>query len=104
MLQNLRGSIRVSFLEVAFMRFRRSLLAVLVLMSFAALVQSQTSRDLSTDQRVLTGIEWRLVFFGPAGSEESLVAGTTVTLKFGEGGRASGSPGCNSYSGTNQVR
>jgi len=86
------------------MRFRRSVLAVLVLMCFAVMAQSQTSRDLSTDQRVLTGIEWRLVSFGPAGSEASLVAGTTVTLKFGEDGRASGSTGCNSYSGTYHVR
>jgi len=86
------------------MRFRRSVLAVLVLMSFAVLAQSQTSRDLSTDQRVLTGTEWRLVSFGSAGSEDSLVAGTTVTLKFGEDGRAGGSTGCNSYSGTYQVR
>jgi len=86
------------------MRFRRSFLAVLVMMSFALLAQSQTSKNLSTDQRVLTGIEWRLVSFGSGGSEESLVAGTTVTLKFGEDGRASGSTGCNSYSGTYQVR
>jgi heat shock protein HslJ len=86
------------------MRIRRSVLAVLVVMSFAVLVQSQTSRDLSTDQRVLTGTDWRLVSFGPAGSEASLVAGTIVTLKFGEDGRASGSTGCNSYSGTYQVR
>jgi len=86
------------------MRFRRSVQAVLLLMSFAVVAQSQTSRDLSTDQRVLTGIDWRLVSFGPTGSEENLVAGTTVTLKFGEDGRASGSTGCNSYSGTYQVR
>ena len=86
------------------MRFRRSVLAVVALVSFAVLAQAQTSRDLSTDQRVLTGIDWRLVSFGPAGSEASLVAGTTVTLKFGEDGRASGSTGCNSYSGTYQVR
>ena len=86
------------------MRFRRSVLAVLVLMSFGVLAQSQTSRDLTTGQRVLTGTEWRLVSFGSAGSEASLVAGTTVTLKFGEDGRASGSTGCNSYSGTYQVR
>ena len=86
------------------MGFRRSVLAVLTLVSFAVLGQSQTSRDLSTDQRVLTGTEWRLVSFGPAGAEASLVAGTTVTLKFGEDGRASGSTGCNSYGGTYQVR
>jgi heat shock protein HslJ len=102
--QNVGGSIRVSFLEVSIMRSRRSVLAALVLMSLAALAHSQTSRDLSTDQRVLTGTEWRLVSFGPAGSEASLVAGTTVTLKFGEDGRASGSTGCNSYGGTYQVR
>jgi len=86
------------------MHLRRSVVAVLVLMSFAVLAQSQTSRELSTNQRVLTGTDWRLVSFGPAGSEASLVAGTTVTLKFGEDGRASGSTGCNSYSGTYQVR
>jgi heat shock protein HslJ len=103
-LQNLRVSIRVSFLEVSIMRFRRSVLVVVALMSFAVLAQSQTTRDLSTDQRVLTGTEWRLISFGPSGAEASLVAGTTVTLKFGEDGRASGSTGCNSYGGTYQVR
>jgi heat shock protein HslJ len=86
------------------MRFRGSVLSVLTLLSFASVAQAQTTRDLSTDRRVLTGTEWRLVFFGPAGAEASLVAGTTVTLKFGEEGRASGSTGCNSYSGTYQVR
>lgn len=86
------------------MRFRGSVLAVLALMSFVVLAQAQTTRDLSTDQRVLTGTEWRLVSIGPAGSEAGLVAGTTVTLKFGEDGRASGSTGCNSYGGTYQVR
>lgn len=86
------------------MRFRGSVPAVLALLSFVVLAQSQTTRDLSTDQRVLTGTEWRLVSFGPAGAEASLVAGTTVTLKFGEDGRASGSTGCNSYGGTYQVR
>jgi heat shock protein HslJ len=59
---------------------------------------------MSTDQRVLAGTDWRLVSLGPAGGEASLVAGTTVTLKFGEDGRASGSTGCNNYSGTYQVR
>lgn len=86
------------------MRFRGSVLAVLVLMTFHVVGQSQPSRNLSTDQRVLTGTEWRLVSFGPAGSEADVIAGTTVTLKFGEDGRAGGSTGCNSYGGTYQVR
>jgi len=59
---------------------------------------------MSTDQRVLTGPEWRLLSLGPTGSEATVVAGTTVTLRFGEDGRANGSTGCNSYSGTYQVR
>ena len=86
------------------MRFRGSVLGVLVLMTFYVVAQSQTSRDLSTDQRVLTGTEWRLVSFGPSGSEADVIAGTGVTLKFGEDGRAGGSTGCNSYGGTYQVR
>ena len=80
---------------------RWPLLLVLLLITVPAL--AQTSRDLSTDQRVLTGTEWRLVSLGPSGSESDLVAGTTVTLKFGEDGRASGSTGCNSYGGTYEV-
>ena len=82
---------------------RWPLLLVLLLIAAPALVLAQTSRDLATDQRVLTGIEWRLVSLGPLGAEDSVVAGTTVTLKFGEDGRASGSTGCNSYGGTYEV-
>lgn len=82
----------------------RYTLVVLTLLSFAVLAQSQTTRDLSTNQQVLAGTEWRLVSFGAAGAEVSVISGTTVTLKFGEDGRASGSTGCNSYGGTYQVR
>lgn len=85
------------------MRFARYLL-VLVTTVAPLLAQAQTGRNLSTDQRVLTGTEWTLVSLGPAGAETNVIAGTTVTLKFGEDGRASGSTGCNSYSGTYQVR
>ena len=83
------------------MRFQ-SLVSVLLIMSVAA--YGQTGRSMSTDQRVITGIDWRLISLGPAGSETNVVAGTTVTLKFAEDDRASGSTGCNSYGGTYQVR
>lgn len=86
------------------MRFPRYTSVLVVLLCAATMVQAQTGRNFATDQRVLTGTEWRLVSLGPAGAETNLVAGTTVTLKFGEDGRASGSTGCNSYSGTYQVR
>lgn len=78
-------------------------MAVLALMSFAVVAQGQTSRSLATDQRALTGIDWRLVSLGPVGAETGVVAGTTVTLKLSEDDRASGSTGCNSYGGTYQV-
>jgi META domain len=84
------------------MRFPRYTLAVLVIMGLV--VQAQTSRDLSTDQRVVTGIDWRLISLGPVGAETGIVAGTTVTMKLGEDQRVSGSTGCNSYGGTYQVR
>jgi len=83
------------------MRFQ-SLVVALLIMSVAA--YGQTGRGMSTDQRVLTGIDWRLISLGPAGAETGVVAGTTVTLTFGEDNRANGSTGCNSYSGTYQVR
>lgn len=83
---------------------RSQVLVVLLLMTVPALVHAQPGRNMSTDQRVLTGTEWQLVSLGPAGSEADVVAGTTVTLTFGEDGRASGSTGCNSYSGTYEAR
>jgi heat shock protein HslJ len=86
------------------MRFPRYAPLLVVLSGAVLMVQAQTGRNLATDQRVLTGTEWRLVSLGPAGAETDVIAGTTVTLNFGEDGRASGSTGCNSYSGTYQVR
>ena len=80
----------------------QNLVVALLIMSVA--VYGQTGRGMSTDQRVITGIDWRLISLGPAGAETPAVAGTTVTLKFGEDDRASGSTGCNSFSGTYQVR
>ncbi len=82
------------------MRFPGSVVAFLALLLWATQTDAQEIRNLSTDQRVLTGTEWRLVSIGPSGAEANLVPGTTVTLKFGEDNRASGSTGCNSYSGS----
>ena len=86
------------------MRSQRFVVALLVLVSMSLVAYAQTGRGMSTDQRVLTGIDWRLASLGPAGAETGVVAGTTVTLRFGEDDRASGSTGCNSFSGTYQVR
>lgn len=72
-------------------------LLVLLLITAPVLVLAQPGRN-------LTGTEWQLVSLGPTGSEAEVVPGTTVTLKFGEDGRASGSTGCNSYSGAYEVR
>ena len=86
------------------MRFPGSIVAALAVMSFAVLAQAQPSRSLSTDQRAITGIDWRLASLGPVGAETGVVAGTTVTMKLGEDERVSGSTGCNSYGGSYQVR
>ncbi|HKR14597.1 MAG TPA: META domain-containing protein [Pyrinomonadaceae bacterium] len=67
-------------------------------------VRAQPGRQMSTDSRALAGTNWRLVSFGAAGTEENIVPGTKPTLNFGEDGRASGSTGCNSFSGTYTVR
>ncbi len=83
---------------------RSLILIVCVFFVAQFVVQAQGGRNMSTDQRVLAGTDWRLISIGPAGGEAGLVAGTTVTLSFAEDNRASGSTGCNSYSGTYQVR
>lgn len=70
----------------------------------ALVVPAQTSRELSTNRRALAGTNWRLVSFGPIGAEENVVPATKPTLNFGDDGRASGSTGCNSFSGTYTVR
>jgi len=77
---------------------------VLVFLVLFATVLAQAQPGLSTDQHVLTGVEWRLISLGPVGSEQDVIPGTTVTLRLGEDGRASGSTGCNSYGGSYQVR
>lgn len=79
-----------------------TLLCLLILS--ALLVQAQPGRQMSTDSRALAGTNWRLVSFGPVGVEENIVPGTKPTLNFAEDGRASGSTGCNSFSGTYTVR
>jgi putative lipoprotein len=51
----------------------------------------------------LANTSWRLVSFGPAGSEAAVLAGTTITLTFEADGRAGGSGGCNEYGSTVHV-
>ncbi len=51
----------------------------------------------------LTGTQWRLVSFGPRGSEAPTVGDQAVTLEFGADGQAGGSAGCNSYGGDYRV-
>lgn len=75
---------------------RSPVLGILVLFASVILAQAQPGG--------LTGTEWRLVSLGPTGAEQDVVAGTTVTLRLGEDGRAGGSTGCNTYGGNYQVR
>ena len=48
-----------------------------------------------------SGLPFRVVSFGPAGAEQALVAGTTITVTFDEPTLAvSGNSGCNSFAGS----
>lgn len=82
----------------------RFFIILVLLVSAPLVVQAQIDRNRPTDQQALAGTEWRLVSLGPPGSETDVVTGTTVTVRLGEDGRASGSTGCNTYSGTYEVR
>ena len=77
---------------------------LLCLLGVCALLVHAQNRNYSTDERALVGKEWRLVSLGPAGAESNVVPGAAVTLRFADTGRASGSTGCNNFSGTYTVR
>jgi heat shock protein HslJ len=48
----------------------------------------------------LRGTLWELVAFHDEGTAFSVIAGTTITARFGDDGYLSGSAGCNEYFGT----
>jgi heat shock protein HslJ len=54
--------------------------------------------------RSLANTEWRLESFGSTGAVESVLPGSTITLRFDENGLVSGSGGCNTYSAGYQVQ
>ncbi len=48
-----------------------------------------------------SGLPFRVVSFGPAGAEQPVIAGTTLTATFDEAAlTVSGNSGCNSFSGS----
>jgi len=52
----------------------------------------------------LTGVTWRVQQYGDgAGGLTSVVAGTQITMVFGDDGTVSGDTGCNSYRGPHQI-
>lgn len=82
---------------------KRSRLLLSVLALIMAICDSSTgmtgnpSPDSSSVQSKLANTQWTLKSLGAVGAESAVVAGTTITLKFGSDGRAGGSSGCNSY-------
>lgn len=47
------------------MRFARHVRLIMVLLATGFVIHAQPGRNLSSDQRVLTGTDWRLVSLGP---------------------------------------
>ncbi len=73
------------------------LFAPVLVMAFCIQVLPQTSTTVLESK--LKNTQWRLESYGASGVETKVVEGTTITIKFSEDGRASGSTGCNSYGG-----
>jgi heat shock protein HslJ len=86
------------------MKMRTGLCLIALLVTGVVGVQAQPGGDLSTDARSLIDIQWRLVSFGRVGAAANVTGSEPIILKFASDGRASGSGGCNSFSGTYRVR
>lgn len=65
---------------------------------------SGTATALPGGQDNLVNTRWLLESFGPAGAEQPLVVGSTITLEFEADGQAGGDGGCNSYGGRYEVQ
>lgn len=58
----------------------------------------------SESESSLAGTQWQLESFGPAASEMSVIAGSTITLEFETAAQAGGTGGCNVYGGDYTVQ
>lgn len=47
----------------------------------------------------ISGTDWKLISYGPVGSQVQAAEGIDTSLKFGSDGRVSGNMGCNSFGG-----
>jgi heat shock protein HslJ len=52
----------------------------------------------------LPGTSWKLVSYGPVGSQAPSAASVDTSLVFGTDGQVSGNLGCNSFSGSYEVK
>lgn len=68
----------------------------------AATIRVASPEALPGTETGLENTHWSLVSFGPAGAEQPIVEGSSITLMLA-GGQAAGSGGCNSYSGSYRV-
>lgn len=71
----------------------------LIVISLFVLVMVPLAHGQMSEDTDLVGTQWELESI----DGESVLEGTSVTLSFGEDGRASGSGGCNSYGGSYSI-
>lgn len=78
------------------MRIAKLLCLTVVLLTVTCARAEAREAQPGADDR-LANTRWVLASFGDEGVQSSVVEGSTITLNFGDDGRASGSGGCNSY-------
>lgn len=83
------------------MKVSRLLLGITLLVSSSTFIAAQ-NQSISAGNP-LADTEWMLTSFGVGNVGNPLIAGTTITLKFGSDGRVGGSGGCNSFGGNYSV-
>jgi heat shock protein HslJ len=84
------------------MQMNKTALTILTLLAVTGLLLSACASQ--PDPVSLPGSSWKLVSYGPAGNQTPAAAGVATSLVFGTDGQVSGNLGCNSFSGSYEVK
>lgn len=86
------------------MKIKQNSIILVSMLLFAAILTGACGGNGDDSEDMLLGTDWELQSFGTVDEEQTVLPGTTITLRFGEDNQIRGSAGCNSYFGSYEVK